>query len=86
MVHMVPRQPLTTISKYDEMVIQRGKLSSNNTRPETNVVRTIGAHLLEPRHRTPLVCGHRKIILAWIGGCRRMRSRAGRVAMQRCGM
>jgi tRNA G46 methylase TrmB len=29
-------------------LIQRGKLSSNNTRPETNVVRTIGAHLLEP--------------------------------------
>ena len=47
-VHMVPRQPLTTISKYDEMVTQRGKLSSNNTRPETNVVRAIGAHVLEP--------------------------------------
>jgi class 3 adenylate cyclase len=30
-----------------ERVIQRGKLSSNNTRPETNVVRTIGAHVLE---------------------------------------
>ena len=47
-VHMVSRQSLTTIPKYDEMVIQRGKLLSNNTRPETNVVRTIGAHLLEP--------------------------------------
>jgi hypothetical protein len=47
-VHMVPRQPLTTIPKYDEMVTQRGKLSSNNTRPETNVVRAIGAHELEP--------------------------------------
>ena len=47
-VHMVPRQPLTTIPKYDEMVTQRGKLSSNNTRPETNVVRAIGAHVLEP--------------------------------------
>jgi peptidoglycan/xylan/chitin deacetylase (PgdA/CDA1 family) len=47
-VHMVPRQPLTTIPKYDEMVTQRGKLSSNTTRPETNVVRAIGAHVLEP--------------------------------------
>jgi peptidoglycan/xylan/chitin deacetylase (PgdA/CDA1 family) len=47
-VHMVPRQPLTTIPKYDEMITQRGKLSSNNTRPETNVVRTIGPHVIEP--------------------------------------
>jgi hypothetical protein len=50
-VHMVPRQPLTTIPKYDEMVTQRGKLSSNNTRPQTNVARAIGAghELLEFR-------------------------------------
>ena len=41
-VHMVPRQPLTTIPKYDEMVTQQDKLSSNNTRPEASVVRTIG--------------------------------------------
>ena len=34
-VHMVSRQSLTTIPKYDEMVIQRDKLLSNNTRPET---------------------------------------------------
>ena len=34
-------------------LIQRGKLSSNNTRPETNVVRTIGAHLLEPWSNPP---------------------------------
>jgi len=47
-VHMVPRQPLTTIPKYDEMVTQQGKLSSNNTRPETNVIRTIRARVLEP--------------------------------------
>ena len=47
-VHMVPRQPLTTIPKYDEMVTQQDKLSSNNTRPETHVIRTIGAHVLEP--------------------------------------
>ena len=41
-VHMVPRQQLTTLPKYDEMVTQQDKLSSNNTRPEASVVRTIG--------------------------------------------
>ena len=41
-VHMVPRQPLTTLPKYDEMVKQQDKLSSNNTRPAGSVVRTIG--------------------------------------------
>ncbi len=41
-VHMVPKQPVTTIPKYDEMVAQHDKLSSNNTRPEASVVRTIG--------------------------------------------
>ena len=41
-VHMVPRQSLTTIPKYDEMVTHQDKLSSNNTRAETSVIRTIG--------------------------------------------
>ena len=41
-VHMVPRQAVTTLPKYDEMVTQKDKLSSNNTRPEASVVRTIG--------------------------------------------
>ncbi len=41
-VHMVSRQPLTTLPKYDEMVTQKDKLSSNNTRPENSVVRTLG--------------------------------------------
>jgi peptidoglycan/xylan/chitin deacetylase (PgdA/CDA1 family) len=41
-VHMVPRQQLTTLPKYDEMVTQQDKLSSNNSRPENSVVRTIG--------------------------------------------
>jgi peptidoglycan/xylan/chitin deacetylase (PgdA/CDA1 family) len=40
-VHMVPRQPLTTLPTYDEMVTHQNKLSSNNTRPETSVVHTI---------------------------------------------
>ena len=33
---------LTTVPKYDEMVTHQDKLSSNNTRPETSVIRTIG--------------------------------------------
>jgi peptidoglycan/xylan/chitin deacetylase (PgdA/CDA1 family) len=41
-VHMVPKQQLTTLPKYDEMVTHQDKLSSNNTRPENSVVRTIG--------------------------------------------
>jgi hypothetical protein len=40
-VHMVPREPLTTLAKYDEMVAQRDKLSVNNTRPAPSVVHTI---------------------------------------------
>ena len=41
-VHIVPRGRLTTLSKYDEMVTHQDKLSSNNTRPENSVLRTIG--------------------------------------------
>src|SRR5271170_1660933 len=33
-VHLVPRQPLTTFPRYDELVTQKDKLSSNNARPE----------------------------------------------------
>jgi peptidoglycan/xylan/chitin deacetylase (PgdA/CDA1 family) len=40
-VHMVARQPLTTLSKYDDMVRQQDKLSVTNSRPETSVVHTI---------------------------------------------
>ena len=39
---MVPKGELTTLPKYDEMVRQQDKLSSNNSRPEISVVRTIG--------------------------------------------
>ena len=42
LVHLVPKGELTTVPKYDEMVTQQDKLSSNNTRPENSVVRTIG--------------------------------------------
>jgi hypothetical protein len=40
-VHMVPKGNLITLPKYDELIKRRDKLSSNNTRPQTSVVRTI---------------------------------------------
>jgi len=40
-VHMVPKQPVTTLAKYDDMVKQQDKLSVTNTRPENSVVKTI---------------------------------------------
>ena len=47
-VHLVPRAPVTTIAKYDEMVAQQDKLSSNNTRPAANVFHTIGEYKGSP--------------------------------------
>jgi len=42
LVHMVPKQPVTTLAKYDDMVKAQDKFSSsNNTRPESSVVKTI---------------------------------------------
>ena len=42
-VHMVPKDPVTTLAKYDDMVRAQDKYSiSNNTRPESSVVKTIG--------------------------------------------
>jgi peptidoglycan/xylan/chitin deacetylase (PgdA/CDA1 family) len=42
-VHMVPKEPVTTLAKYDDMVRVQDKYSiSNNTRPESSVVKTIG--------------------------------------------
>jgi peptidoglycan/xylan/chitin deacetylase (PgdA/CDA1 family) len=41
-VAMVPKQPVTTVQKYDDMVRAQDKFSSsNNTRPESSVVKTI---------------------------------------------
>jgi peptidoglycan/xylan/chitin deacetylase (PgdA/CDA1 family) len=41
-VHMVPNAPATTVAKYDDMVKAQAKYSStNNTRPESSVVKTI---------------------------------------------
>jgi len=42
LVHMVPRAPVTTVAKYDEMFRQQNKMDVTNTRPESSVVRTIG--------------------------------------------
>jgi peptidoglycan/xylan/chitin deacetylase (PgdA/CDA1 family) len=43
-VHMVPKAPVTTIAKYDDMLRSQDKLSVNNTRPENSVVRTISGN------------------------------------------
>ena len=41
-VHMVPKEPVTTVAKYDDMVRAQDKYSSaNNTRPQWTVVKTI---------------------------------------------
>lgn len=40
-VHMVPKAPVTTLAKYDEMVTEKDKMSVTNTRPESSVVKTI---------------------------------------------
>jgi peptidoglycan/xylan/chitin deacetylase (PgdA/CDA1 family) len=41
-VHMVPKDSVTTLPKYDDMVRAQDKFSaSNNTRPESSVVKTI---------------------------------------------
>jgi hypothetical protein len=40
--HMVPRQSLTTLPKYDEMVNKQNKLSSNILRPTRSGAPTIG--------------------------------------------
>ena len=41
-VHMVPKDSVTTLAKYDDMVRAQDKFSaSNNTRPQSSVVKTI---------------------------------------------
>jgi hypothetical protein len=38
---VVARSPVTTLPKYDDMIAQQDKLSVNNSRPVSSVVRTI---------------------------------------------
>jgi peptidoglycan/xylan/chitin deacetylase (PgdA/CDA1 family) len=41
-VHMVPKEPVTTLAKYDDMVRGQDKYSTNNNaRPESSVVKTL---------------------------------------------
>jgi peptidoglycan/xylan/chitin deacetylase (PgdA/CDA1 family) len=47
-VHVVPHQPVTTLPKYDEMLLQQDKMSVNNTRPESSVLHTIGEYKGSP--------------------------------------
>ena len=51
-VHLVPHQPVTTLPKYDEMLVQQDKLSVNNTRPESSVFHTIGEYKGSPAPAT----------------------------------
>ena len=51
-VHLVPHQPVTTLPKYDEMLVQQDKLSVNNTRPESSVFHTIGEYKGSPAPTT----------------------------------
>jgi len=41
-VHMVPKEPVTTLPEYDDMVRARDKYSiSNNARSESSIIKTI---------------------------------------------
>ena len=63
---MVPKQPVTTLAKYDDMVKAQDKFSSsNNTRPESSVVKTISecrhsgaAQRAEPESISTIVSEH----------------------------
>jgi peptidoglycan/xylan/chitin deacetylase (PgdA/CDA1 family) len=41
-VHMKPKDPVTTIAQYDELLLKDVKLPTVSTRPTSSVVRTIG--------------------------------------------
>ena len=62
-VHMVPKDDLTTLPKYDEMVTHPGNVSSNDTQPK-NVVRTVRRlaarpEVIDARYRTRTDPGRR---------------------------
>jgi peptidoglycan/xylan/chitin deacetylase (PgdA/CDA1 family) len=40
-VHMVPKAPVVTLAKYDDMLRQQDKMDVTNTRPQSSVVKTI---------------------------------------------
>jgi peptidoglycan/xylan/chitin deacetylase (PgdA/CDA1 family) len=43
-VHMVPKEPVTTLAKYDDMLHQQDKMDATNTRPQNSVVKTISGN------------------------------------------
>ncbi|MFZ3351575.1 MAG: polysaccharide deacetylase family protein [Xanthobacteraceae bacterium] len=43
-VHMVPKAPVTTLPKYDDMLHQQDKMDATNTRPQNSVVKTISGN------------------------------------------
>jgi len=43
-VHMVPKAPVTTLAKYDDMLRQQDKMDATNTRPQNSVVKTISGN------------------------------------------
>ena len=43
-VHMVPKAPVTTLAKYDDMLRQQDKMDVTNTRPQSSVVKTISGN------------------------------------------
>ena len=43
-VHMVPKDPVTTLPKYDDMLKQQDKMDATNTRPQNSVVKTISGN------------------------------------------
>lgn len=43
-VHMVPKAPVTTLAKYDDMLRQQDKMDATNTRPQSSVVKTISGN------------------------------------------
>ena len=42
-VHMVPKAPVTTLAKYDDMLRQQDKMDATNTRPQNSVVQAPSA-------------------------------------------
>jgi peptidoglycan/xylan/chitin deacetylase (PgdA/CDA1 family) len=43
-VHLVPKAPVTTLAKYDDMLRQQDKMDATNTRPQNSVVKTISGN------------------------------------------
>lgn len=43
-VHMVPKTPVITLAKYDDMLRQQDKMDVTNTRPQSSVVKTISGN------------------------------------------